>query len=72
MEKEMKELFLERYKKLGQRLEKIKLKQCIRVNTLKIKHKDLIERLHERGIVLKIIPYTKDGFFVEKTDRFTA
>ena len=62
-----KEFFLERYKNLGVAFEKIKLKQSIRVNALKVSHRELRERLHERGIVLKKIPYAKDGFFVEKT-----
>jgi NOL1/NOP2/sun family putative RNA methylase len=60
-------LFLERYRKLGVSLEKLNIKQSIRVNTLKTNEKELRERLHQRGIVLSKIAYAKNGFFVEKT-----
>jgi NOL1/NOP2/sun family putative RNA methylase len=67
VEKEMKELFLKRYEKLGISLKQMDLKQSIRINTLKISHDELRERLHERGIVLSKIPYARDGFWIEKS-----
>lgn len=63
----MKELFLKRYEKLGISLKQMDLKQSIRINTLKISHDELRERLHERGIVLSKIPYARDGFWIEKS-----
>ncbi|MFC1690558.1 NOL1/NOP2/sun family putative RNA methylase [Nanoarchaeota archaeon] len=59
--------FLNRYKELGQEIkpEEIELRQSIRANTLKIKEKELIERLTKNKIKLEKIPWLKYGYFVE-------
>lgn len=62
-----KDFFLNRYKQLGAKIQtEIKLKPSIRANTLKINADALRVRLRERGVVLKKIPYTKNGFFIEQ------
>ncbi|MBW3012453.1 RsmB/NOP family class I SAM-dependent RNA methyltransferase [Candidatus Woesearchaeota archaeon] len=62
-----KDFFLKRYRQLGGDIKNIKLNPSIRANTLKISAKELFERLRQRGMVLRKIPYVKNGFFVEKT-----
>jgi len=63
--------FVERYGKLIEDLDafleisKEPLRDSIRVNTLKMKKKELKERLEERGWKLEEIPWYKYGFFVE-------
>ena len=63
-----KEFFIERYRKLGWKLYKPKIKQAIRVNTLKISKERLKKRLSAKGIKFSDIKFSKDGLFVEKSD----
>lgn len=66
----MRDVFLERYKELGQNVvpEEIAIKKTIRVNTLKINQKELIERMEKEGVVLKKIPELDFGYDVESSD----
>lgn len=59
--------FLKRYKELGHDIDpaKIKLKQSIRINTLKISEKELITRLKRNKIRLNKIPFTDNGYWAE-------
>ncbi len=58
-------LFLERYKKLGQEIKPFKLKQSIRINTLKINEKELVQRLQSERIKLTKIPFLDHGYYAE-------
>lgn len=55
--------FLDRYKKLGETVSKIKLRPSLRVNTLKVSEKDLKNRLEKLGVKLEKIPFAKDGYY---------
>ncbi len=44
--------------------EKLSVKS-IRVNTLKISHKELLDRLEIKGAIFKKIPFLKDGYYVK-------
>jgi hypothetical protein len=57
-----KELFEERYKALGGRIEEIKLQRAIRHNSLRIPEKEFIKRLSQKGIALKKIPFSNRAF----------
>ncbi len=61
-----KKFFVKRYKELGQEFKNIETKQCLRVNTLKISHEDLVNRMKRIGVLLRKISYLKDGYWVEK------
>lgn len=62
-------IFLQRYQEiLGDEYKKllnVKLKTCIRVNTLKIEEKAIVERLKNKKIILNKITFTDYGYFVE-------
>lgn len=67
-------VFFERYKQLfGKDFEGLdkfvnyKLPQSIRVNTLKIDEKKLLERLQKEGVELEKIPFVKNGYYVKKS-----
>jgi 16S rRNA C967 or C1407 C5-methylase (RsmB/RsmF family) len=60
--------FLERYKELGEKVRPFRLKDSIRVNTIKISSKELKERLEGKGMSLKKIPFLKNGFYVRSRD----
>lgn len=71
----MMNVFLERYKKaLGnefnefERYLDFKPKQSIRVNTLKIKEKELVERLAKKGVKLKKAEWLDFGYEVESSN----
>ncbi|MBU1199396.1 MAG: RsmB/NOP family class I SAM-dependent RNA methyltransferase [Nanoarchaeota archaeon] len=55
--------FIERYKKLGQDFEpaEVKVMQTLRINTLKIVEKELIEKLKDRAKLIKI-SFLKNGY----------
>ena len=55
--------FLDRYKKLGQEVSGIQLRQALRINTLKISEADLITRLKKLGVKLELIPFAKYGYY---------
>lgn len=59
--------FLKRYEEMGEVFEpeEVKIKQALRVNTLKITEDELIKRLKTKGIKLEKIPYLKYGYFYE-------
>jgi NOL1/NOP2/sun family putative RNA methylase len=59
--------FLKRYEEMGEVFEpeEVKIKQALRVNTLKITEDELIKRLKTKGIKLEKIPYLKHGYFYE-------
>lgn len=65
MDKDGKELFLEKYALLGGAIEHIKIPPTLRINTLKTTAKELIPRLEKHGIKLTKIPYTKNGYTAE-------
>ncbi|MEM4637887.1 MAG: RsmB/NOP family class I SAM-dependent RNA methyltransferase [Candidatus Woesearchaeota archaeon] len=56
---------VKRYKKLGCNCKNIKLKDSLRINTLKITEKELVERLKKINVKLKKIPFTDTGYFYE-------
>ena len=58
MEKDLKK----RYEILGHKVVPVKLPTTIRINTLRIKEKDLIERLSKAKITLKKIPYLQYAY----------
>jgi len=62
-----KEFFIKRYEQLGWKLESPKIKQAIRVNTLKISKERLKKRLLEKGVKLSDIKFVKDGLFIESS-----
>lgn len=58
-------IFLKRYREMGEDVKPIKLPTAIRTNPLKISNNDIKKRLEERGVKLKKIPFTQNGFFVK-------
>lgn len=61
------QFFIERYKRLGQEWTEVKDKIALRINTLKISHEKLLERLKNLGVELEKIPFAKDGYVVKKS-----
>ena len=60
-----KEFFRKRYEALGGEIKDVKSVPTLRVNTLKITAKELLERLEKLGVKLEKIPFTKNGYKVE-------
>lgn len=60
-------IFMKRYEKLGEKFEPadITIKKSLRVNTLKIDEKALIERLQNQNIQLKKIDFLEHGYYYE-------
>ena len=56
-------IFIERYKEMGETIQFVKLRRAIRVNTKKITEEKLKERLEERHVELEKIPFVKHGFY---------
>lgn len=63
--------FLDRYRCLGSVVKPVGLKQSIRVNTLAMPEKAVVSRLESLGVELSKIPYTKFGYFIDKS-RFSV
>ena len=63
--------FLDRYRRLGGVVKPVELKQSIRVNTLAMPEKDIVSRLESLGVSLSKVPYTKFGYFIDKS-RFSV
>ncbi len=63
-------VFLERYKQLGQTIvpEKINIPKAIRINTLKIKPEVLLKRLHRENVNLVKIQFLDFGYLVEHSE----
>jgi NOL1/NOP2/sun family putative RNA methylase len=61
----MSEVFLKRYKELGQDVKAFKLKQSIRINGTKIDEKKLVKRLEKERIRLTKIPFLDHGYYAE-------
>ncbi len=63
-------IFLERYKQLGQDIDpnEIKIKQAIRLNTLKIDEDEIIRRLGYEQVQLSKIPFLDFGYYVESSN----
>lgn len=57
-----KEFFSKRYEQLGGKIVDLKLPLCLRVNTLRISVKEIVSRLEKKGVRLKRISFTKNGF----------
>jgi NOL1/NOP2/sun family putative RNA methylase len=66
MEKGM-NFFLDRYKQLGEDVKSVPLKQSFRVNTINISPSALTNRLKNLGVTLSRIPFTKFGYYIEKS-----
>src|SRR3989344_1388012 len=61
------EFFRERYAQLGGEIVDIDIPKTLRVNTLVISAKALVERLSALGVVLERVPFTRDGYRVVKS-----
>ncbi|MBI2565327.1 RsmB/NOP family class I SAM-dependent RNA methyltransferase [Candidatus Woesearchaeota archaeon] len=62
--------FLQRYQQLGEKLSKIPIINIfpsIRINNEKISHEELLKRLQKQGVVLEKIPFTKNGYWIKKS-----
>jgi len=59
--------FLKRYEKLGEKFDpkEIILKRSLRINTLKISEKELLERLNKNSVKLRRIPFLDNGYYYE-------
>lgn len=67
MEKNVK-FFLDRYKRLGEKVpEKVQLANCLRVNTIHMPEKQVINRLENLGVKLKKLNYAKFGYEIIKS-----
>jgi len=60
-----KELFIKRYKQLGENFKEINLRHSLRVNTLKITDQEIKKRLQSIGVVLEKISFTKEGYYYD-------
>lgn len=60
-------MLLSRYKELGEDFDpnQVTLKNCLRVNTLKISAQELVQRLEEKGVKLEKVPFLDNGYFFE-------
>lgn len=56
--------FIKRYEELGWDFKEIRNKHCIRVNNLKINARELVKRLESKGLSLKKVPFTENGYYV--------
>jgi len=63
-------IFLERYKQLGQNIipEKVRTWQAIRINTIKIKTEELLKRMKKENVILVKIPFLDFGYSVQSTN----
>src|SRR3989338_5207053 len=59
--------FEKRYKQLGGDVDLLELPKVLRVNTLRITAKELIPRLEKKGVQLKRLPVTRNGFEIIKS-----
>ncbi len=66
-----KQVFVQRYKKLGQEFKEVKIKHALRVNTLKISEEYLVDRLKAINVKLRKISYLRNGYWVDKS-RFSV
>lgn len=59
--------FIHRYKKMGQEInpDEIKLKEAIRINTLKIEQNTLVKRLKNKEITINKISFLNNGFYTD-------
>jgi len=60
-------IFTKRYKEMGQDIdpEKVEVRKSIRINTLKASEEDIVQRLRERGVKLKKVPFCRYGYWTE-------
>lgn len=56
---------IKRYQELGCSCKVIKLKESLRINTLKVDEKQIVSRLKELKVKLTKIPYTDYGYFYD-------
>jgi len=56
---------IKRYQELGCSCKAIKLKETLRINTLKTQEKEIVSRLKELKVKLTKIPYTDYGYFYD-------
>ena len=62
-----KELFVDRYEKLGCTYNEFKPKPSIRINTMNSNRDNVVKRLESLGLVLEKIPFLKDGYWISKS-----
>ena len=62
-----KQFFVNRYKKLGWNYQQLQLKRAIRINTMNAPRDIVVSRLESLGIVLKKIPFLRDGYWISKS-----
>jgi NOL1/NOP2/sun family putative RNA methylase len=62
-----KQLFVNRYMKLGWNYQQVKLKQAIRVNTMNADRDTVVSRLQSLGVELEKIPFLEDGYWIRKS-----
>jgi NOL1/NOP2/sun family putative RNA methylase len=56
-------IFLRRYSDLGHDFKTADIKPALRLNTLKISKDDFVVRMKDKGVKLKKIPYTDNGYW---------
>lgn len=62
-----KEFFIKRYEQLGWKYEDALPKQAIRINTMNVKEKEVVNRLQSLGIELQKIPFLNEGYWINKS-----
>jgi NOL1/NOP2/sun family putative RNA methylase len=62
-----KEIFIQRYEKLGWKFRQVKARQAIRINDTNAKGKNIPERLKRDGVTLEKIPILENGFWVRRS-----
>lgn len=60
-----KKFFSDRYEAIGGKIEPIRPKRAIRLNTLKVSADDILRRLNSKEVKLEKIPFLKNGYYVE-------
>jgi len=58
-------IFVNRYKQMGETIAFVKVRRAIRVNTLKTSPEELQKRLEKKEVAIERIPFVKNGFWVK-------
>ncbi len=60
-----KNIFLQRYKQLGEQIREIKLQDSLRINILAIKEEELLDRFKILGVEVEKIPFARFGYWIK-------